>query len=251
MKSPHITWISSDDPPDVFPSIDAAIESPDGLLAAGGDLSKERLLFAYQQGIFPWFEDGQPILWWSPNPRCVIRPREFHVSRRLRRFFRNSTYEIRFNGAFDQVIARCADDRLGQDGTWITEEMKTAYRGLHHAGWAHSVEVYLDNQLIGGLYGLAIDGCFFGESMFSDATNASKAAMLALCQVIAANGFAVLDCQVESPHLLSLGARLMPRERFAETLKKCCANATKFENWPVHASRISTFLVESSPAPLQ
>jgi len=251
MKSPRITWISRDDPPDAFPSIDAAMETPDGLLAAGGDLSKERLLYAYRHGIFPWFDDGQPILWWSPNPRCVILPGEFHVSRRLRQFFRNSAYEIRFNSAFDRVIERCADDRHGQDGTWITEEMKSAYRGLHRDGWAHSVEVYRDDQLIGGLYGLSIDRCFFGESMFSDMTNASKAAMLALCQIIATHGFTLLDCQVESPHLLSLGARLMPRDTFAATLQKCCANATKFEDWPVNASKISTFLAETRPAALQ
>ena len=242
MKSPQITWISSDDPPEAFPDIDRAFDVPDGLLAAGGDLSESRLLYAYRHGIFPWFNEGQPILWWSPEPRCVIVPGKLHVSRRLRRSLRQSGFIVRFNTAFDEVVAACANDRPGQDGTWITPEMSTAYGRMHAAGWAHSIEVWRDDALVGGLYGLAIGGVFFGESMFSRVNDASKAAMLALCSVIDAHGFALLDCQVESPHLMNMGAELIPRRRFADTLDKRCDPASLFAGWPPGASNITDFL---------
>jgi leucyl/phenylalanyl-tRNA--protein transferase len=245
MKSPRITWISSDDPPSAFPAIESAFDSPDGLLAAGGDLCSERLLYAYRHGIFPWFDDGQPILWWSPDPRCVLYPNEFHVPRRLRRFFSNSEFEIRFNTDFDGVIAACADNRAGQDGTWITAEMITAYKGLQIDGWAHSIEVWQAGQLVGGLYGLSIGKVFFGESMFSRKTNASKAAMLALMRILGQNDFALLDCQVETPHLLSLGARLEPRRVFAAILAKSCSEATQFTAWPAKPCNIKEFLSDS------
>lgn len=251
MRSPRITWISSNDPPEAFPAIDAAFDTPDGLLAAGGDLSQERLLYAYQHGIFPWFDDGQPILWWSPDPRCVMVPSEFHVSRRLNRFLKNSDFEIRFNGAFEQVIERCAEDRSGQDGTWITAEMLAAYTDLHVDGWAHSIEVWSDQALVGGLYGVSIGQVFFGESMFSRLSNASKAAMLALCRVLDLNDFSLLDCQVESPHLLSLGAHLEPRESFATILANSCSDAERFVEWPAKAHKISTFLNGKTTAALQ
>lgn len=222
MKSPRITWISSEDPAETFPDISSAFVTPDGLLAAGGDLSEKRLLYAYRHGIFPWFDEGQPILWWSPDPRCVMRPDDFHVSRRLRRYLRQSGFEISFNAAFSEVIEKCAEDRDGQQGTWITAEMADAYSSLHRRGWAHSVEVWSEGVLSGGLYGLAIGKVFFGESMFSRQSNASKAAMLALCRLLEQAGFAILDCQLESPHLLSLGARLMPRVEFAAMLAKAC-----------------------------
>ena len=170
----RIAWISANDPPDTFPDIGRAMREPDGLLAAGGDLSAARLLTAYRLGIFPWFDEGQPILWWSPDPRCVLLPGEFHASRRLRRELRRSGAEIRFNTSFDEVIARCADPRPGQYGTWITREMIAAYTRLHADGWAHSIEVWQRDALIGGLYGLAIGRVFFGESMFSLQSNASK-----------------------------------------------------------------------------
>ncbi|MDH3989174.1 MAG: leucyl/phenylalanyl-tRNA--protein transferase, partial [Gammaproteobacteria bacterium] len=170
MRSPRITWINSDDAPEAFPDIENAFDVPDGLLAAGGDLSVDRLLYAYSHGIFPWFNEGQPILWWSPNPRCVIKPAELHISRRLKRSLRNSGFEIRFNSAFDEVVAQCAEDRPGQDGTWITSEMSAAYSLLNTKGWAHSAEVWSDGKLAGGLYGLAIDRVFFGESMVSRET---------------------------------------------------------------------------------
>jgi len=245
MKSPRITWISGDDPPSAFPAIDAAFDSPDGLLAAGGDLSAERLLYAYRHGIFPWFDAGQPILWWSPDPRCVLYPADFHASRRLRRSLRGSDFDIRFNTEFNGVISACADTRTGQDGTWITAEMISAYSGLHTDGWAHSVEVWQADRLVGGIYGLSIGKVFFGESMFSREANASKAAMLALTRILDEKEFALLDCQVESPHLLSLGARLVPRQKFAAILAKSCSEATRFTTWPTKPCNINEFLGDS------
>jgi leucyl/phenylalanyl-tRNA--protein transferase len=242
MRSPNITWISSDDPPDAFPEIDSAFDVPDGLLAAGGDLSPERLLYAYRHGIFPWYDDGQPILWWSPDPRCVLRPHEFHVSRRLRRSLARSDFEVSFNQAFDDVISACAEDRIGQQGTWITDDMMDAYECLNEMGWVHSVEIWHEGTLAGGLYGLAIGHAFFGESMFSRQTNASKAAMLALCQQMVANDFEILDCQVESPHLVSLGATLMPRNKFAAILRRACKSSSQFRDWPAERLQMVDFL---------
>lgn len=232
MKSPQITWISNSDPPDAFPDPDSAFEIPDGLLAAGGDLSASRLLYAYEHGIFPWYEEGQPILWWSPDPRCVIHPDAFHLSRRTLRHLRNSRFELTFNRCFDDVVAACAGKRAGQPGTWITSDMAAAYTNLHDSGWAHSVEVWLDGRLAGGLYGLAIGKAFFGESMFSSETNASKAAMLALCQELIRHQFLIFDCQVESPHLMSLGASLLPRSDFLQLLQAACTTRDRMQNWP-------------------
>lgn len=232
MTATHLHWIKATDDPDAFPDIHSAMSEPNGLLAAGGDLSEPRLLAAYSQGIFPWFDDGQPILWWSPDPRCVLVPGEFHASRRLRRNLRRRNFSISFNVSFDQVIAACALPREGQDGTWITADMSYAYRDLHRRGWAHSVEVWQSDSLVGGLYGLAIGRVFFGESMFSAADDASKAAMLELCRVLDAAGFVLLDGQVASPHLLSLGATLMPRDEFRAILQRECSEAVGFAGWP-------------------
>jgi len=242
MKSPQIAWIKSEDPPEAFPDIDTAFDAPDGLLAAGGDLSEERLLYAYRHGIFPWFSDGQPILWWSPDPRCVLYTDAMRISRRTARSLRNSNFEIRVNTAFDDVVAGCAASREGQSGTWITAEMAAAYRHLHDHNWAHSIEVWMSDRLVGGLYGLAIDKVFFGESMFSRETNASKAAMLALCHMLLKNNVRLLDCQVESPHLMSLGATLLPRREFVSTLTNACTAYVPITNWPVEATKISDFL---------
>ena len=242
MKSPNITWISSDDPPDSFPDIESAFDVPDGLLAAGGDLSAERLLYAYRHGIFPWYDDGQPILWWSPDPRCVLRPHEFHVSRRLRRSLSRGNFDVSFNQAFDDVIAACAEERGGQQGTWITAEMTGAYSNLHQQGWAHSIEIWRAGRLEGGLYGLSIGRAFFGESMFSRQTNASKAAMLCLCQQLIRHDFEILDCQVESPHLISLGASLMPRPRFAAVIRRACKTNAQFRAWPAERRQVLDFL---------
>jgi len=243
VKSPQITWISSDDPPASFPDIETAFEVPDGLLAAGGDLSPERLIFAYRHGIFPWYDDGQPILWWSPDPRCVLRPHEFHVSRRLRRALPRCNFDVSFNQAFAEVITACAEDRNGQQGTWITAEMISAYTKLHRQGWAHSIEIWHQGRLEGGLYGLSIGRVFFGESMFSRQSNASKAAMLALCRHLVSHDFEILDCQVESPHLISLGASLMPRPRFAAILRHACESNSKFRGWPAGHRQVLEFLV--------
>jgi len=242
MRAPRITWISADDPPDAFPDVECAFDVPDGLLAAGGDLTESRILYAYRHGIFPWFNDGQPILWWSPDPRCVLLPSRFHASRRLLRAMRKSDFEIGYNQAFDDVVSYCAADRPGQQGTWITDDMRAAYRRLRAGGWAHSVEVRRDGALLGGLYGLAIGRIFFGESMFSAANDASKAAMLALCAVLEQHAFALLDCQVASPHLLSLGAELMPRRRFTAILATSCAGDERFVGWPPSGRNIVEYL---------
>ncbi len=242
MKSPNIKWLSNDDPPEAFPEIESAFDVPDGLLAAGGDLSPERLLYAYQHGIFPWYDDGQPILWWSPDPRCVLQPHEFHVSRRLRRSLSRGNFEVSFNQAFGDVIAACAEDRSGQQGTWITDDMAAAFTRLHQQGWAHSIEIWQECRLVGGLYGLAIGRAFFGESMFSRRTNSSKAAMLALCQQLVDNDFEILDCQVESPHLISLGASLMPRNKFSAVLRRACQPGSQFREWPAERRPVHDFL---------
>lgn len=241
MKSPQITWISASDPPQAFPDVEKALDFPEGLLAAGGDLSLERLLYAYQHGIFPWFSDGQPILWWSPDPRCVLVPGQFHVARRFSRSLQKCGFEITFNSAFEQVISACAADRPGQDGTWITPTMQIAYRDLHVSGWAHSVETWHEGELIGGIYGVAIGKVFFGESMFSRRTNASKVALLALCKVLAKHDFALLDCQVASRHLASLGATLMPRQQFTDVLKNASAQPASFGEWPTGRQKAKEF----------
>jgi len=228
----RVVWISASDPPDAFPDVGDAMSEPDGLLAAGGDLSSERLLAAYRLGIFPWFDDGQPILWWSPDPRCVLAPRDFYISRRLKRDLRQSSAMIRFNDRFVDVIRECAEPRITQQGTWITTDMMSAYGQLHDEGWAHSVEVWQDDALVGGLYGLSIGSVFFGESMFSRRDNASKYALYALSRHLDDRGFELIDCQVASQHLLTLGATMMPREKFSRILRSGCEPPTKFVDWP-------------------
>ncbi len=232
MSNSRIVWLSAEDPPDAFPPVDAALREPDGLIAAGGDLSSERLLCAYRRGIFPWYDEGQPLLWWSPDPRCVFRPGDFHVSRRLRRSLRQSRAEVRFDTAFGAVIRTCAAPRGAEHGTWITPDMIAAYERLHREGWAHSVEVWQDDSLIGGLYGLAIGRAFFGESMFSGADGASKIALLTLSQMMDTDKLGILDCQLVSSHLLSLGATIIPRDQFGTILDKLCSPVIRFENWP-------------------
>lgn len=251
MSAPRIAWISQDDPPDAFPDISAALTAPDGLLAAGGDLKPDRLLYAYRRGVFPWFDRGQPILWWSPDPRCVLKPESFHVARRLRRSIRNAQFGMSFNETFSSVMESCAADRIGQEGTWITEEMLDAYLSLHDQGWAHSVEVWRDDELVGGLYGVAIGKAFFGESMFSDVSNASKIAMWALCDLLARHQFEILDCQVVSPHLTSLGATLMPRTEFGALLKRACNPASKFTDWPEDRLSVAKLLGSGTDPALQ
>jgi leucyl/phenylalanyl-tRNA--protein transferase len=232
MSNNRVVWLSADDPPRSFPPVENALRHPDGLLAAGGDLSPERLLAAYQQGIFPWYDQGQPLLWWSPDPRCVFQKGDLHLSRRMRRELRRSTAEVRFNTAFADVIRACATPRRYDRGTWITGDMIDAYERLHRAGWAHSIEVWQDGVLIGGLYGLIIGRVVFGESMFSQRSNASKIALLTLDRRLSDGTFGIIDCQVRSSHLLSMGAAAIPRSSFVETLGRLCETPSAFKNWP-------------------
>jgi len=207
-------------PDDPFPSPDQALSVPNGLLAWGGDLHAERLLAAYGDGIFPWYQEGQPILWWSPAPRCVIFPGDIYLSRRTRRRYNSGRYEVTADRAFEDVIWECAQAREYDSGTWITDDMVKAYVSLHRLGHAHSVEVWADTQLIGGIYGLAIGTVFFGESMFSRQVDASKIALIALCKQLADWSFGLLDCQVSNPHLLRMGAVEIPRREFTARLSE-------------------------------
>lgn len=203
-----------------FPDPDSALPWPNGLLAAGGDLSAERLLAAYRLGIFPWYEQGQPILWWCPDPRAVIFPGELHVGRRLRRYLLASALEASFDLAFEEVLRGCARSDAPATGTWLTPEMMAAYSGLHAHGHAHSVEIWSGETLVGGLYGVALGRVFFAESMFSRQSNASKAALVFLHSKLLAEGFEIIDCQLPSPHLARLGAREIPRRTFLELLAR-------------------------------
>ena len=211
-----IPWIEKDAP---FPPVRSALKDPNGLLAAGGDLSPERLLEGYRQGIFPWYSEGDPILWWSPDPRMVLFPSELRVSRSLGKVLRNRRYEVRFDSAFGKVIESCAAPRKGEAGTWIGDAMTAAYLELHRLGHAHSVETWIDGDLAGGLYGVAIGGVFFGESMFSRARDASKIALAALVAHLKSAGFGLIDCQMHTRHLETLGAREIPRARFSRLLE--------------------------------
>ena len=222
-----------------FPPLEAA--SPEGLLAVGGDLNPDRLLSAYRQGVFPWFSDGQPILWWSPDPRAILYPADLHISRSLRKSLRTQGFAVTADRAFDDVIQRCAESRNAREGTWITSGMQEAYCTLHRMGYAHSVETWQNGQLVGGLYGLAIGKAFFGESMFSQITDASKTALVALSVSLTAGGYHLIDCQVVSEHLNSLGAKAVPRYRFSSELKQAVetpVNETPW-NWTTAARELS------------
>ncbi|MDR9469296.1 leucyl/phenylalanyl-tRNA--protein transferase [Marinospirillum sp.] len=203
-----------------FPAVHLALDEPNGLLAFGGDLSAERLLLAYSKGIFPWFSEGEPILWWSPAPRMVLFPEQIKIHRSLRKRLKRDDFQITFDQNFPQVIHLCAQLRQNREGTWITPEMQAAYIELHQRGFAHSVEVWQDNELVGGLYGLALGRVFFGESMFSRVSDASKVALVALAQRLEELNFQLIDCQVYSPHLASLGAREIERDEFLRHLKQ-------------------------------
>lgn len=212
-------WLKPTDPPDSFPDPEQALEEPDGLLAIGGDLSMPRLLAAYRAGIFPWYQDDQPIMWWSPDPRAVLFPAELHISRSLRKTLRQNRFSISIDADFAGVIDACADNR-SDSGTWITTEMASAYQKLHDHGYAHSVEVWADGQLAGGLYGVNIGRIFFGESMFSRMTDASKIALVQLVCVCRGFGIRLIDCQVSSAHLANLGSRQIARTAFRELLQR-------------------------------
>jgi len=214
----------------VFPSPDDATH--DGLLAVGGDLSSERLLLAYQLGIFPWYAEGQPILWWSPDPRLVLDPRDFHTTRRLRQTLKKGTFEVTFDTAFAEVIQGCAAaPRKGQEGTWITPEMEQAYIRLHEQGFAHSVESWWNGHLVGGVYGVSLGRCFFGESMFFRKTDASKVAFAALIEQLKRWDFHMIDAQVTTEHLLRLGAKEIPRRVFLQRLRKSLRFPTLQGKW--------------------
>ncbi len=209
-----------------------SLSMPDGLLAVGGDLSAERLLVAYQSGIFPWFSEGDPILWWSPDPRMLLFPEEFHLSKRLDRTIKHGDFEVRMDTAFDQVIVACADARgPKRDSTWITNDMRKAYCALHRQGYAHSVEAWQNDELVGGLYGVSLGACFFGESMFSKVSNASKVATAALVHQVTRWDFPFIDCQLHNPHLESFGAREVPRAKFLTMLERAVAHETRRGKW--------------------
>jgi leucyl/phenylalanyl-tRNA--protein transferase len=215
----RLTWLSASDPPDRFPPLESALEDPPGLLAAGGDLSPARLREAYRRGIFPWYSPGQPLLWWSPDPREVLFPARMHVSRSLGKRMRRGGYRVTEDHDFSAVIAACAAARGPEAGTWITGEMQLAYIELHRLGIAHSIEVWADDELVGGLYGVATGRVFSGESMFSRRDDASKVAMAWLAGHCSERGHELIDCQMPSAHLRSLGSEPMARQRFIEYLR--------------------------------
>ncbi len=224
-----IPWLDPDQPPR-FPPTRAALEEPNGLLAAGGSLEPEWLLAAYRKGIFPWFSDEEPILWWSPAPRMVLFPEEFHTSRSLRRFLRRESYHITVDRRFGDVMLACSEPRPGQPGSWITGPMLRAYRRLHALGHAHSWECWdREGRLVGGLYGVAIGSVFFGESMFSRADNASKTCLKALSEQ---GGYGMIDCQMYTDHLASLGAREIPRSEFETRLEGLMDQAPQQQSKP-------------------
>ncbi|UNE61109.1 leucyl/phenylalanyl-tRNA--protein transferase [Xanthomonas oryzae] len=215
-----------------FPPAEAALTDPDGLLAVGGDLSPQRLLNAYAHGIFPWYSDGRPILWWSPDPRMVFRTDGVRLSSRFKRQLRASTWTVRADTAFEQVIDACAaSPRPGQDGTWITAEMQQAYIALHRLGHAHSIEVFDGARLVGGIYGVAVGRMFFGESMFSGESGGSKVALAALAADLHGRGWPLIDAQVENPHLLSMGAERLPRADFLHDVQRQVALAEQPGSW--------------------
>jgi leucyl/phenylalanyl-tRNA--protein transferase len=223
-----IRWLNRDDP---FPPVTAALADPNGLLAGGGDLELPRLIDAYRRGIFPWYSVGQPILWWSPDPRMVLLPRELKISRSLRKSLRNRNYEIHVDANFETVMRTCAAPRDEHDGTWINEEMIDAYCGLHRRGLAHSVETWIDGKLAGGLYGVALGRVFYGESMFVRAADASKIALTHLARQLERWEFGMIDCQVRTKHLATLGAREIPRRNFMRRLKELVNYPDRIGRW--------------------
>ena len=223
-----IPWLETGDP---FPPPTQALKEPNGLLAAGADLSVERLLAAYRRGIFPWYSAGQPILWWSPDPRMVLFPRELKLPRSLRKRLRRHDYDIRCDTAFEAVMRACAEPRAGQDDTWITEEMIAAYGALNRRAVAHSVETWIGGELVGGLYGVALGHAFFGESMFTRVTDASKIALAHLTRQLERWNFGMIDCQMVTSHLAAFGAREIPRERFMARLAELVECDTLAGKW--------------------
>lgn len=222
MSNP-LYWVQANRLEEEFPDTAQALAEPDGLLAAGGDLAPERLLIAYRSGIFPWFSSGQPILWWAPDPRSILYPEGMKISRSLRKTLKRQQFTVTIDQAFEAVIQQCAAPRGEQTGTWITDPMIEAYATLHRHGHAHSIECWAMDELVGGLYGVAIGRVFFGESMFSRMTDASKVALVTLTRQLSQWGYHLIDCQVHNPHLASLGAETIRRDAFNAMLRKFCA----------------------------
>lgn len=227
----RLPFLDPSNPDEDFPAIDSALAEPDGLLVAGGCLSSQRIIKAYQQGIFPWYSAGEPILWWSPNPRLVLFPDKLKISRSLRKTIRKKTFKLSYNQAFPQVMQYCAAPREKEPGTWINEEMFLAYTQLHQQGIAHSFEAWFDDELVGGLYGIAIGQVFFGESMFHRKTDASKVAFCSLIQQLSEWGYQLIDCQVHTNHLTSLGAEEIKRDHFSRLLKQYCPHSPSDSAW--------------------
>ncbi len=222
-----IQVIANDDNKTPFPNPEQALKEPNGLIAAGGNLSPERLLMAYRKGIFPWFSEGEPILWWTPNPRCVILTEQFKPDRSLRKVINRQEFEVRINTAFEEVINACAAPRQDEPGTWITHAMRDAYIQMNILGYAHSIETWQNNTLVGGLYGIAIDAVFFGESMFSRTSNASK---VALASLASSGGYKLIDCQLESAHLKKMGAKIIDRQEFQQLLSELIGQSQLSKN---------------------
>ena len=222
VASPPLRWLDPYDAEAPFPAVESALKEPDGLLAIGGDLSPARLLRAYRQGIFPWYNKDQPILWWSPDPRSVLYPQSLKISRSLRKTLKNNIYNVTADKAFRRVIQCCAAPRSSGGGTWLAADMVEAYCRLHTMGFAHSVESWYEDELVGGLYGLSLGKIFFGESMFARRNDASKVAFVKLVERLRQWGYALVDCQVASTHLESLGAESIPRRDFIAILNHYC-----------------------------
>ena len=227
----QLTILDSHNSRQEFPPLTKAMKDPDGLLAAGGCLSTKRLLKAYRSGIFPWYSPGEPILWWSPNPRLILFPEQLKVSRSLRKTLRQNTLTVTIDSAFDQVIAACAKPRSYSEGTWISDDMQQAYCRLHQLGYAHSAEAWLNGELVGGLYGIALGKVFFGESMFHTYTDASKVVFVSLIEQLKLWGYQLIDCQVHSQHLESLGAINCERSEFIGLLNRYCDEAADISAW--------------------
>ncbi|MBA2484129.1 MAG: leucyl/phenylalanyl-tRNA--protein transferase [Nitrosomonas sp.] len=224
-----IPWLTADSP---FPPLEMALTEPNGLLAAGSDLSPQRLISAYRKGIFPWFNEGEPILWWSPDPRMVLFPSELKISRSLKKVLKKGHYKICVDRHFEQVIRSCATaPRQGQLGTWIHPEIVAAYTTLHKMGLAHSVETWIDDKLAGGLYGISLGKVFYGESMFSSITDASKIALVYLVKYLELQGVSMIDCQMKTAHLASFGAREIPRKEFSQKLFELAAYPDPAKKW--------------------
>ncbi|NOS87469.1 MAG: leucyl/phenylalanyl-tRNA--protein transferase [Methylococcaceae bacterium] len=227
----QLTILNPYNPWQDFPPLDKALDEPDGLLAVGGCLSQKRLLKAYRQGIFPWYNPGEPILWWSPDPRLVLFPEQLQLSRSLRKTLNKNYFKVTFDRAFADVIAACAQPRKDSAGTWITHDIDAAYNALHDSGYAHSVETWADGELVGGLYGIAIGQVFFGESMFHTQTDASKVAFAHLVRQLTAWGYQLIDCQVHTQHLASFGAVDCPRTEFVNLLARYCDEPAHPDAW--------------------